>query len=213
MRKSNLVVVMALVLAGLACNFSLGANRCKPNEDIMYQDDFSDTGSGWDRFTDDTGATDYQDGGYHILVDTDASALWANPGCDFTDVSVEVDGHKIGGVDDNEYGMICRYQDVDNFIGASISSDGFYGFLKVSDGTISYISDGMLSSDAILQGSATNHIQLDCVGNSLTLFVNGTFVDSITDDEFSSGDVGLYAGSFDTPGVDIWFDNFKVSKP
>jgi hypothetical protein len=34
-----------------------------------------------------------------------------------------------------------------------------------------------------------------------------------TDSNFSSGDVGLMAGTFDTGGAQIAFDNFVVSKP
>jgi len=35
----------------------------------------------------------------------------------------------------------------------------------------------------------------------------------VNDDDFTSGDVGILAGSFDKPGSDIYFDNFVVYKP
>ena len=31
----------------------------------------------------------------------------------------------------------------------------------------------MLESNKIIQGAATNHIRFDCIGNKLTLYVNG----------------------------------------
>lgn len=216
MRTRNLVFVLALTLAAMACNFSLGGgtDRCAESEQILFQDDFSDTGSGWGKASVATGEAGYQDGGYHITVDTDYQSLWANPGCSFTDVSVEVDAHKIGGVDDNEFGVICRYQDIENFYAASISSDGFYGLIRITDSEFSYIGmDAMQGSEVINLGAESNHIRLDCVGDTLTLYVNGEMVASATDSAYTSGDVGLYAGTFSTPDIDILFDNFKVSKP
>jgi hypothetical protein len=217
MRKPLLLVASVLLLAGLACNFSVGGgggSGTGGEDSVLYQDDFSDTGSGWDRTTTDSGTTDYQDGGYHIFVQPEYYSLWANPGGSFTDVRVEVDGHKVGGVDDNEYGVICRYIDTQNFYAASISSDGFYGIIRLVDGEFEYVGmDSMQTSDAINQGSSSNHIRFDCVGSSLTLYVNGTQVASATDSTHSSGDVGLYAGTFATPGIDIMFDDFVVRRP
>lgn len=217
MRKSTLAVVLVLTLAGLACNFSVGGGGTGGtggDDSILFRDDFSSTSSGWDRTTTDSGTTDYQDGGYHIFVQPEYYSLWANPGKSFTDVRVEVDAHRLSGVDDNEYGVICRYVDTGNFYAASISSDGFYGLIRLSDGDFEYVGmEAMQTSDAIHQGSESNHIRLDCVGSSLTLYVNGTQVASAVDSTHTSGDVGLYAGTFGTPGIDIMFDDFVVSRP
>jgi hypothetical protein len=68
-------------------------------------------------------------------------------------------------------------------------------------------------SDKILKGDATNHIRADCVGDTLTLYVNGEKLAEAKDSDFTSGDVGLMAGTFDQVGVDIRFDNFVVSRP
>jgi hypothetical protein len=38
-------------------------------------------------------------------------------------------------------------------------------------------------------------------------------VTSVSDADFSTGDVGILAGSFDQPGEDVYFDNFVVYKP
>jgi len=216
MRKGNLVFALVLALAAIACSSSLGGggDRCAQSDQVPFQDDFSDTGSGWGKASLNTGDAGYQDGGYHLTVNADYQSLWANPGCDFTDVSVEVDAHKIGGVDDNEFGVICRYQDIENFYAASISSDGFYGLIRIVNNEFGYLGmDAMQGSDVINLGSASNHIRLDCVGNTLTLYVNGEMVATATDSSYAHGDVGLYAGTFATPGIDILFDNFKVSKP
>ena len=73
--------------------------------------------------------------------------------------------------------------------------------------------DAMQPSETIKQGAASNHIRADCVGDSLSLYVNGEKLASANDSEYSNGDVGLLAGAFDTTGTDIHFDNFSVLKP
>ena len=179
---------------------------------ILFQDDFSDPGSGWDRSSTDNGSTDYGQSDYVIHVDTKQYSVWANPGRSFDDVAVEVDAWPTAGPDINEMGIICRYQDNQNFIYATISSDGYYGILALKDGNITTLTgDGQLQpSDAIKQGTATNHIELICRGDQYALVVNGQPVDSVDDTSFTGGDVGLLAGTFETGGVEVHFDNFVV---
>jgi hypothetical protein len=38
-------------------------------------------------------------------------------------------------------------------------------------------------------------------------------VDSVPDTSFTSGDVGLIAGTYEEAGTDVLFDNFVVTKP
>lgn len=181
---------------------------------VLFSDDFSDVNSGWDRVQAEEGVTDYDNGQYRIFVDQSQHDYWANPGLSFTDVQVEADATKIGGPDDNDFGLICRYQDVENFYAFLISSDGYYAIMKYSDGGSETLgSDGMLSTDAVSQGDTTNHIRADCVGDSLSLYANGELVHSVSDSTFASGDVGLIAGTFEDPGTDIAFDDFVVLQP
>jgi hypothetical protein len=125
-----------------------------------------------------------------------------------------VDATKNGGPDDNDFGIICRYTDADQFYYAVISSDGYYGIMKMtSNGGVPIDNENLLESDKIIQGSATNHIRFDCVGSALALYINGIKIDQKTDTDFTTGNVGLIAGTFDTVGTDILFDNFFVYKP
>ena len=203
---------MVLMLLLSAC--SLGTETEPYPEGVLFQDDFSDTSSDWDRVDVEEGITDYGDGVYRIFVNTDNTDQWANPDQDFTDTTIEVEATKVGGPDDNDFGVICRYDDTENFYFFIISSDGFYAAGKVIDGTQELLSDSdMLENDAINIGNVTNNIQVDCVGSRLTFSVNGTQLVAVEDTAFSSGDVGLIAGTFDTPGADIYFDNFVVREP
>jgi len=83
--------------------------------------------------------------------------------------------------------------------------------MKESNSTL-ISSDKLQPSDAI-KPTSTNHIRADCIGSKLTLYVNGTQAATATDNEYTGGDIGLLAGTFSTPGTDIHFDNFIVTKP
>jgi len=181
----------------------------------LFTDDFSDTSSGWDQAENDTTSADYYDGSYRIVVNQTRYEAWANPGQYFDgDVIVEVDATNNGGTDDNDFGVICHYEDVGNFYYFHITSDGYAIIGKVTDGEQSGLSsENYETTDAVRQGDATNHIRGECVGNSLTLIVNGEQVLTATDTDHTGGDVGLMAGTFDTAGADILFDNFVVSEP
>ena len=191
------------------------ANPISSTSKVLFSDDFSDTGSGWDRVDQADFYTDYYENAYRIIVNSDMSDSWANPDDNvFGDVIVEVDATKNAGPDDNDFGLICRYQGAEQFYYGVISSDGYFGITKVTSSSSDLIGrDSLEFSDAINQGLATNHIRFDCTGNVLTLYVNGQQVDQQTDSDYSTGNVGLIAGTYDTAGTDILFDNFFVYQP
>jgi hypothetical protein len=206
------LLITVLVLAALACGSSAPSEPLP--EGVLFQDDFSDDSSGWDRVNLDEGVTDYADGVYRIWVNTTSTDVWANPGLNFTDTVVVVDATKVGGPDDNDFGVICRYQDESNFYFFIISSDGYYGLGKVVDGEQILIGEEeLMPSEAIDLGNVTNSIQADCIGTTLALYANGTQLISVDDSSFTSGDVGLLAGTFSESGTDIHFDNFVVRQP
>ena len=241
MKKRTFIMIGVLLLASLACSYASRflegenpfptdtqppeetplpeAEQLPPN--ILFQDDFSDPASGWDRFSDVDGLTDYENGAYRIYVDKTEFTFWANPGLGETlpsDVRVAVDATKVGGPDFNDFGTICRYSGTGsspNFYEFLISSDGYAGIVLVTEGSQQVISnDGQLQPfDAIRQGNATNRIQAECFGSLLTLSVNGIVLTSVTDATLASGDVGLLASTYEEAGVDIRFDNFSVTIP
>ncbi len=212
------VILAVLILLMPACNFIgrdfLSSTSSELPPDILFKDDFSDPSSGWDRVNEDEGVTDYSNGVYRIFVNTDNTDIWANPGLNFTNTVIEVDASKVGGPDDNDFGIICRYQDLSNFYYFIVSSDGFYGIAKMVDGEQILIgSENMEYSEAINQGNNRNKLRADCVGRNLILHVNGQKLLEVTDSQHSNGDAGLIAGTFDLPGTEIHFDNFVVRKP
>ena len=207
-------IILVFTLSILACSTGTLNPRQAASGDILFEDDFSSSNSGWDRIQDADGKTDYVDGKYRIEVNTKDINILANPGKKFGDVSIQVVAAKANGADDNLYGVICRYENADNFYFFIISSDGYYGIGKSKDGKYILVNQAeMLPSEDIRRGGESNTIQADCVGSTLTLSVNGKLLDTQQDSEFSAGDVGLLAGTYTEAGVVVEFDDFVVKKP
>jgi hypothetical protein len=186
-----------------------------PALNLQYSDDFSDPTSGWPISNETDYVNDYYQGGYRMLDNEVNTTSWAYPDMDtFSDVSVEVDATKIGGPDENNMGVICRFQNNDEFYYGLVTSDGYYAIVKSTTEDFIVIGREYIEySDLINQGEATNHIRLDCIGDVLTLYVNGQLIDRQTDTDYTSGQAGLIIATYDTPGTDILFDNFNVYEP
>jgi len=181
-----------------------------PND--FFIDDFSNPASGWNREQVTDRIMDYQNGGYRIKVNKSNWSYWANPKKNYAgDVIIEVDATKLGGPNENGFGVICRFQDENNFYRFMISSDGLVVISKKEAGNwLNLSADQWEPSAAINQGAARNHIRAECIESTLTLFVNDQLAASASDSSFISGDVGLIASAYDIPGVDILFDNFSA---
>jgi hypothetical protein len=210
-----LLILLPLLASACAPDLLLANLNLGQGTKVLFKDDFSTTTAGWSTQRDQFSVIDYDNGGFRFWVNQPNFDYWSVPGLRFTDVSIEVDAKKLGGPDDNDFGVICRYKDQDNFYGFLISSDGYYGISKRKNGDHSIIGGhGMKPSLAIHTGTGvSNHIRADCVGSKLTLYVNSEKLAEETDADYSVGDVGLLVGSFDQPGIDLIFDNFFVRKP
>lgn len=229
MKKPVLLALLTLLAASLACSlFSQGASNGGGSADtskVIFKDDFSSSSSGWDQVRDSDGITDYEKEAYQIQINTigvngNGMSYWASPGLASqmpADLKIEVDATMVGGPEDNDFGVICRYttqNDTPSFYQFMATSDGYVGIMLVSGSDQTIISAEKLEpSDLVKKGQASNHLRADCIGNTLTLYVNGKKAASATDSKLTGGDIGLIAGTYSAPGTDIMFDNFVVSKP
>jgi hypothetical protein len=217
--KSGQVIHGFLLLGALllACRISATPNSWPVFEpgSLLFQDDFSDPGSGWEHDPSGLNASlEYQDQAYRITAQGANQILWSGPGLAFADTRLEVDANHPGQAADDDFGFICRAQDRQNFYYLVVSSDGYYGIGKVVDGVNSLIGmDAMPPSESINQGQANNHLRADCFGNTLALYANRIQLASVRDDEFDRGEVGLMAGTLGAAETEVIFDNFSVFTP
>lgn len=208
-----------LVLGLMGCSSSMQETPYSingtPLPDAIFADDFSNPASGWETWSDTNGSfVAYQNSGLRILVKDQQFDYWSRPGKRFVDARIDVDAIKLAGPNDNDFGLICRYQDRSNFYAFLISSDGYAGIIKVTDGQYQTISGSQMSyAQVIHQGEALNHLRAECIGQTLALTINDKIVAQAQDAAFAAGEVGVIAGTNANVNVDIFFDNFVVSRP
>jgi len=200
---------LALLLTGCASLLPAAAPG-----DVLFQDEFNYTSSGWDRYADETYEARYVSGVYRIQVFTNQTMVWSLPGVKLQDVQIAVDAGAIEGTPNNLFGTICRYINADNFVFFLVSSDGFAGIGRYRDGERQLLTDrSLLPTDAIPDDRSPLHLTSTCSGRTLRLAINGREVAAAETELAGAGDVGLLAGTYDAGGVTIEFDNFSVTQP
>jgi hypothetical protein len=212
--SARLWLFLAILAGVLACRLPNVSEMTTSSGQVLYQNDFSDRATGWQHISTENGIMGYDAGHYRFLILTPKFNYWSVAGVDFENVRIEVKSFKFAGPDENRMGVICRYQNESNYYFFIVSSDGYYAMGKVLDGQNMLIGqEQMEMSPAIQKGSAVNTLRVDCSGSTLNFYANDTLLGTRTDDSFQHGDVGLLAGAFTQPGVDVLFDNFIVFKP
>ena len=181
----------------------------------LFVDDFDPPSKGWGTMSQEEGVVGFGYGGMVFAIEHPETILWSVNGKQLTNSRIDVDAILVDGSADDFFGVVCRYQDDDNFYGFLVSHDGYFGILKYQDGEMEIMmEDGNLSfSEAINRGAAFNRIQVLCNGEVLSLSVNDTQLVEIEDGSFSSGKIGLMAGTNENEGVMVLFDNLVVYQP
>lgn len=183
-----------------------------PSGTILFQDEFNASTTGWDRFANDGGIMDYFEGGFRILVKQPGLNFWSTPRKNYGDVHIEADVIKLAGPDENRMGLMCRYRG-GNYYFFIISDDGYYTIGKFINGKTMLLGQTEMQVTTLVQTDAANHLRADCVGNTLTFYLNSHQLVTAQDGDLKSGDVGVLAGTFTQPGVDVSFDHFMVTQP
>ena len=152
-----------------------------------------------------------------LAVGQPGELWWTNPGRNFDDVVITAEARQVDGPNNNAYGLICRYQNEENFYAFLVSGDGYYAIGKYQSGseTVTYLTpDAQFQpSDAINVGVASNELHVSCIGSELSLEVNGIPVMTVSDPTFVTGDIGLAAGTLEQGTTIVEFDNVRVTLP
>ncbi len=213
MRTRSLYLLAFFVLLLSGCRSTLITDLVAQPGEKLFWDDFSDPSGGWPQVSGPNGNAGVAQGAYQIQVLTAQKEILATSRHIFRDVQVEADALRLAGPLQNLFGLVCRSSDANDFYFFAISSDGYYGLGKVKNGRVALLGQAMMAySPAILHGNP-NHLRFDCIGEMLNGYVNGQFITTGKDADFSSGEAGLVAGALDRPGVNVAFEHFVVYKP
>lgn len=220
-RLVSLLILFVLTLQALPA-FAQTGDQAPPDDFISqldalradeptYSENFRAPNADWETDTEsDNSSIRFADRTYRVgAVDTDLF-VWGLSPVEATNFYVEVYADKVSGPANNEFGIVFRHEDFENFYAFMASSDGFY-VLRTLEGDEWTDLIPWTTSDAIDQSDgAANLLGVYADGPTLLLLINDTLVDRIDDETFTSGSIALAAGAFDEGGVEIAFDDFAL---
>lgn len=208
--------LLILTVSSCVANTTMQQPTVEKNPgDILFADDFTVSPNGWGTMDREGGRITFEYSGLVIGVDLTDFMFWTVNGDEFADTRIDVDAVLLDGPTNDNFGVICRYQDDENFYGFLVSHDGYFGIFKKQAGSIvmANASGDLQFSEIIRQGGNVNHISAVCHGSRLKLSVNEAVLAEVEDETFTSGKIGLFAGAYEHPDVEVLFDNLLVTQP
>ncbi len=158
-----------------------------------------------------------QDGTLRLQMDSPFVWLYAIYGAqDYADVYIETEYINTA-LSPASAGLVCRYSEMDGWLEYNVLTDGTYNLLYgrwLDTGIAEYlpIIDGLTKE--IKQSGDIQQIAMNCSGNILRLFLNGTLIRSVdvTSYELGEGKVGLTTSSFENTPVIVVFNYVTVNE-
>lgn len=228
-----------LILASLACSTLLGGappthtpqaeatptprptrtSEPEPTEstaDVLLDDDFRS--KGWGTTTGENSSIEYANDTLQFIVFTTNWFTWSTPNDEtYEDVHIEVTAINNGSDPTTALGVMCNQQgDSASFYYFAITPAGQYAIALAATGEEDLFitnDNEWASSDLIAQNADSYRIGADCGRGRLTLYVDGAEVDSVSDDTYTSGGVGLIVWSGEeATETDIAFDDYLLTE-
>lgn len=199
-----------LALVTLACQglSGLGSN-------VILSDDFSsDT---WGKGTDADSSVEYANGALQFIVFKTNYFVWSTPNDEnYSNVHAEVTALNNSTDTTTAFGVICHMQVTDVSYYFAVTPAGQYAIARsqiASDDVFLTNNDQWANSDLIPVNQSSYRVGADCANNgTLTLYVNGTQIASVTDTTYTTGNVALFVWSGEEQsGANISFDDFQLT--
>ena len=236
-----ILAILSLALAALACqavtgggNNSTGvppSNTDTPsiNTDsptiptqpstgnVLLSDDFSS--AKWGTGTDSDSSVEYANEALKFIVFTKNYFVWSTPGNEeYQNVHMEVTVLNNGTDSTTGFGVMCNQQTSDkkSFYYLAITPAGEYAIAKATtDQSDVFLTnnDAWAASDLIAKDAPSYRVGADCASNgTLTLYVNGQQVASVSDVSYTSGGVAVFTWSGEeATKTDVSFDDFLMT--
>ncbi len=188
----------------IVTDISIGGEYLEDFEDGLAQDWNEDLDGNWEvvsgEYRAQSGSTDFMFSRY-------LGQEWEN-------LSVQMSCRRDGDIYTSACVLLRTSSDFDDGVGSGyvfqLATDGDYSIWKQVSGSWSWLQSWTYSS-AI--NSGTNVLTASAEGNQLKFLINGTLVWSGTDNDLTSGHIGL--GGYTEPGYDTshYFDDVLVTEP
>lgn len=177
-----------------------------------YSDNFDTPDQGnWTVFNESGVVSEWRNGRFAFdFSESMITATSPTNDLDLNDVIVQVEVYRVGDVLENDMGLVCRYQDQDNYYSLSFGTDNYVSINKYVAGTWTPLFNEFVDADL----SAEYHkVAISCIGTELSLYIDEQLMARVNDSDFSTGDVGIISGTYEEVPVVLEFDNFLVYTP
>jgi len=227
MRRNHRVflIVTFLVLAALSCQLGTALGGGTPEAtgtnapeqgNVILEDDFSS--SDWGTGTDPDSSLEYANEALQMIIFTKNYFVWSVPNDeDYNSTHMEVTATNNNSDPTTAFGIICHQQ---------VTSDSFYYFAITPAGQYAIAKAAAPQKDVFLtnnnqwqysdfvQANAPSYrIGADCGNGTLTLYVDGQQVDSVSDTTYTDGGVALFVWSGeDVASANVTFDDFLMKE-
>ncbi len=131
----------------------------------------------------------------------------------YQDIAVKVQVENLGIINKNNVSLICRKTN-STWYEFSVTSDGLWFLFDYNESNVKrYTMIGNGGSTAIKTGQNVNEYEMKCIGNEISLYINGQKAKTIKNDLYAEGQVGFNISSLDLFPVEINVSEFEMSKP
>jgi hypothetical protein len=225
--KGNTRIILAitgLALAALACQALTGGGgggggdtelpTSTPGPQVIFSDDFSS--AQWGTGTDSDSSVEYANNALQMIVFTQNYFVWSTPNDeDYQNTHIEVTVINNGSDATTAFGIMCNQQEVDNnFYYFAVTPAGEYAIAKAADGQSDVFltnNDAWAPSDLIAREAGSYSVGADCGNGTLTLYVDGQQIASVSDTSYTNGGVALFTWSGEeATTTDLSFDDFLM---
>ena len=187
--------------------------------DTLFSDDFSTDRFGWANVHEDTQSFGIEDGHYALHLWQADFVVWAYLPPEFVPTKIEFVAAVDHESDPGAFGVICHYQDPDNYHFVSIDPlNNEYSIGYLLDNEYKPLMRDLWMPAAYLADSpyAVNHIMISCEPDMITLFVNYELEAQAATGPQIGGQMAIYAETWDeiSPnGFRVLFDNIFAFVP
>jgi hypothetical protein len=182
--------------------------------DVIYNDKFKNTSSGWPSAEYDNFYIGYHEPEfYHVEVhEPNDNTIVVLPGKEFADITTEVevfaDEANTSQSGDFRYGLVLRRSGNQYYAFVISPSTKAWHVLKNSPTGLEILEEG---TDETIQGLAqVDKLGVDANGPIFTFHINGQPVSQVEDSAYAAGDLGFIVETFDSPRAHIHYDSLTI---
>jgi hypothetical protein len=182
---------------------------------VLFKEDFAASTGIWPTTKKSDESVEFKGGTYHVTLPLTATNRFYAPQLfALTDLSAELDITQLSGSERAYAGIVFRDRDKLGYYDVVVGTDGTYAIGKQHTGKDLVPLVDYTDNAAIRKGlNQTNHLRVDCLGDKITITINGQKITELTDPEFKAGYLDIEVGSPNSGPAEFNLDNFTVRRP